>query len=98
MALTRTFADMKENGQAFYLLAGLSFLYGVFHAVGPGHGKAVITSYVLVSRQTGARGIIISFAAAVMQGRSAIAIVLVAAVLLRVTAVEMTRATNWLQI
>jgi nickel/cobalt transporter (NicO) family protein len=28
-------------------LAGLSFLYGVVHAVGPGHGRAIISSYVV---------------------------------------------------
>jgi nickel/cobalt transporter (NicO) family protein len=97
-ALTDALADIKDSGHAFYLLAALSFLYGVFHAVGPGHGKAVITSYLLVSRQTVKRGIIISFAAALMQGLTAITIVLVAAVFLRATAIGMTRATEWFEI
>jgi nickel/cobalt transporter (NicO) family protein len=97
-ALTHAFSDMKQNSSAAYTLAGISFLYGVFHAVGPGHGKAVITSYLLVSRQTVQRGILISLAAALMQGLVAIAIVLVAAVTLRVTAVGMTRVTNWFEI
>jgi nickel/cobalt exporter len=96
--LTHALAAVKVSGHAFYWLAGVSFLYGVFHAVGPGHGKAVITSYLLVSRQTVKRGVIISLAAALLQGLTAIAIVLVAAVLLRTTAVGMTRATNWLEI
>jgi ABC-type nickel/cobalt efflux system permease component RcnA len=96
--LTDALGHVKDNGDAFYLLAGVSFLYGVFHAVGPGHGKAVITSYLLVSRQTVKRGIIISFIAALMQGATAIAIVLVAAVAMRVTAVGMTRATDWFEI
>jgi nickel/cobalt transporter (NicO) family protein len=97
-ALTHAFADMKQDSSAAYTLAGISFLYGVFHAVGPGHGKAVITSYLLVSRQTVQRGILISFAAALMQGLVAIAIVLVAAVMLRATAIGMTRVTNWFEI
>jgi nickel/cobalt exporter len=96
--LAHALAAVKVSGHAFYWLAGVSFLYGVFHAVGPGHGKAVITSYLLVSRQTVKRGIVISFVAALLQGLTAIAIVLVAAVLLRTTAVGMTRATNWLEI
>jgi ABC-type nickel/cobalt efflux system permease component RcnA len=97
-ALTDALAGVKDSGHAFYLLAAISFLYGVVHAVGPGHGKAVITSYLLVSRQTVKRGIIISFAAALMQGLTAIVVVSVAAVGLRVTAVGMTRATDWLEI
>jgi nickel/cobalt exporter len=97
-ALTDALAHVKDSGDAFYWLAGVSFLYGVFHAVGPGHGKAVITSYLLVSRQTVKRGIVISFAAALLQGLTAIAIVLVAAVFLRATAVGMTRATDWFEI
>ena len=96
--LTHALAAVKVSGHAFYWLAGVSFLYGVFHAVGPGHGKAVITSYLLVSRQTVKRGIVISLVAALLQGLTAIAIVLVAAVLLRTTAIGMTRATNWLEI
>ena len=32
---------------AFLLLIGLSFLYGVVHAIGPGHGKSIVMSYML---------------------------------------------------
>lgn len=50
----------------------ISFLYGVFHATGPGHGKAVITTYLLTQRQHLRRGILMSFAAALLQGLTAI--------------------------
>ena len=96
--LTAGLMEVKESGHAFLLLAGVSFLYGVFHAAGPGHGKAVITSYLLVSRQTVKRGIVIALAAALMQGLVAIAVVLVVAVVLRATAVQMTRTTDWFEI
>ena len=33
-------------------LAGLSFLYGILHAVGPGHGKTIISSYVVANEET----------------------------------------------
>ena len=93
--LTGSLAQIKDSGHAFWLLAGVSLLYGIFHAVGPGHGKAVITSYLLTTRQTARRGIAISFAAALMQGLVAIAVVLVAAVVLRATAIGMTQTTDW---
>ena len=96
--LTGALTDLKQNGHAFWLLGGVSFLYGIFHAAGPGHGKAVITSYLLVSRQTVRRGILISFAAALVQGMTAIAIVLVAAVILKTTSIGMTKATDWFEI
>ncbi|OYY06367.1 MAG: hypothetical protein B7Y70_16515, partial [Rhizobiales bacterium 35-68-8] len=97
-ALTGALDQVKHSGHAFLLLAGISFLYGIFHAVGPGHGKAVITSYLLVSRQTVRRGIVIAFFAALMQGLVAIGVVLIAAALLHTTAVGMTRATDWFEI
>ncbi len=97
-ALTAGLMQVKQSGHAFLLLAGVSFLYGVFHAVGPGHGKAVITSYLLVSRQTVKRGVTIALAAALMQGLVAISVVLIVAVVLRATAVEMTHATDWFEI
>src|SRR5919204_494419 len=36
----------REDGAAMWELFGISFVYGIFHAVGPGHGKAVISSYL----------------------------------------------------
>jgi nickel/cobalt exporter len=65
---------------------GISFAYGIFHAVGPGHGKAVISSYMVANNETWKRGIALSFASAVLQALTAIVIVGVAAVLLNATA------------
>ena len=96
--LTGALIDLKQSGHAFWLLSGVSFLYGIFHAAGPGHGKAVITSYLLVSRQTVRRGILISFAAALVQGVTAIAVVLIAFVVLKTTSIAMTKATDAFEI
>ncbi len=54
-----------------------AFAYGVIHAAGPGHGKAVITSYALADSETVRRSIVVSFMAALVQACSAIAIVFV---------------------
>ena len=56
-------------------LAGLSFLYGILHAVGPGHGKTIISSYVVANEETARRGVMISFIAAAMQALTAVALV-----------------------
>lgn len=76
----------KADGHAAWTLLGISFIYGVFHAAGPGHGKAVISSYMVANNETWRRGVALSFAAAVMQALTAIVIVGVAAVLLGATA------------
>ena len=94
-ALTAALQALRHNGHAFWLLAGVSFLYGIFHAVGPGHGKSVITSYLLVTRQTLRRGIAISFAAGLTQALTAIVVVLSAAVILKATAIGITQTTDW---
>ena len=76
----------KVDGSALWGLMGISFLYGIFHAAGPGHGKAVISSYLFANDETWRRGITLSFASAVMQSLTAISIVSVGAVLLGATA------------
>jgi nickel/cobalt transporter (NicO) family protein len=96
--LTTALAEIKENGWATWLLLMVSFVYGVFHAAGPGHGKAVISAYVLSSGERVRHGIAVSFAAAFVQALSAIALVTVAAVVFRVTARSMTVATEWVEI
>lgn len=56
-------------------LALLSFLYGVFHAAGPGHGKAIISAYLLANERVVKRGIALSFAASLAQAVSAVVLV-----------------------
>jgi nickel/cobalt transporter (NicO) family protein len=76
----------KEDGAAMWELFGISFAYGVFHAVGPGHGKAVISSYLVANDETWRRGVVLSFVSAAMQSVVAIVVVAIAAVLLGATA------------
>jgi nickel/cobalt transporter (NicO) family protein len=85
-ALAGMIRSAKTDGYALWGLLGISFTYGIFHAAGPGHGKAVISSYLLANEETWRRGITLSFAAAVMQSLTAVIIVGVAAVLLGATA------------
>ena len=50
----------KADGSAAYTLLGISFVYGIFHAAGPGHGKAVISSYLVANNETWRRGVVLS--------------------------------------
>jgi nickel/cobalt exporter len=88
----------KADGSAVWGLFGLSFLYGVFHAAGPGHGKAVISSYLVANEETWRRGVVLSFASALLQALVAVAIVGIAAVLLNATAKTMGDAVRWIEI
>jgi nickel/cobalt transporter (NicO) family protein len=85
-ALAGLIRTAKTNGSAYWGLMGVSFVYGIFHAAGPGHGKAVISSYLLANEETWRRGIILSFASAVLQSITAIVIVAIAALLIGATA------------
>jgi len=85
-ALAGMIRSAKSDGFALWGLIGISFVYGMFHAAGPGHGKAVISSYLLANEETWRRGITLSFAAAAMQSLTAVSIVGIAAVLLGATA------------
>jgi nickel/cobalt exporter len=76
----------RDDGAAMRSLFGISFLYGVFHAAGPGHGKAVISSYLVANEETWRRGVVLSFASAGLQSAVAIVVVAIAAVLLGATA------------
>ncbi|WP_417793817.1 nickel/cobalt transporter [Terasakiella pusilla] len=61
--------------QAVWGMVTISFLYGVFHAAGPGHGKAIISTYLLSQESQLKRGIFLSFASAFVQGLSAVVLV-----------------------
>jgi ABC-type nickel/cobalt efflux system permease component RcnA len=78
-------------------LAGLSFLYGVVHAVGPGHGKTIISSYVIANEETVRRGVIISFIAAGLQALTAILLVGVLLIALGATGLEVNAWSNQLE-
>ena len=88
----------KSDGTAAWSLFGLSFFYGIFHAAGPGHGKAVISSYMVANEETWTRGVVLSFASALFQALVAVALVGVAAALLNATAATMGRAVNAIEI
>ncbi|QRV22489.1 nickel/cobalt transporter [Marinomonas foliarum] len=69
-----------SKGGSPVLLWGListSFFYGVFHAAGPGHGKAVISAYMLASKAPLRRGVSLAFLCAGVQAVMAVLVIVV---------------------
>ena len=96
--MSGTIRAAKSDGSAVWTLLGISFAYGIFHAAGPGHGKAVISSYLVANEETARRGIVLSFASALLQALVAVAIVAVFAWLLSATAKTMCSAEKAIEI
>jgi nickel/cobalt exporter len=97
-ALTKSIEAMRQDPWQLWTLIGLSFAYGIFHAAGPGHGKAVISSYMVANEIELKRGIAISFVSAFIQGLVAVLVVAAAYFVLRGSGITMTQATNTMEI
>ena len=96
--MSATIRAAKTEGSAVWTLLAISFAYGIFHAAGPGHGKAVISSYLIANEETAKRGIALSFVSALMQALVAVLIVGIGAWLLNVTAKTMCGAERVIEI
>jgi ABC-type nickel/cobalt efflux system permease component RcnA len=96
--ISSTIRAAKSDGSAVWTLLAISFAYGIFHAAGPGHGKAVISSYLVANQETARRGIALSFVSAMLQSLVAVLIVAIGAWLLNVTAKTMCGAERVIEI
>jgi len=98
LRLVEAIKQVKNNSSAGFVLAGLSFAYGIFHAAGPGHGKAVITSYMVSNEQALRRGFLLSLLAALLQGLVAIGLVGLASIIFHLTAPARIKAAEWIEV
>jgi ABC-type nickel/cobalt efflux system permease component RcnA len=95
--LVQAVRSAKTDGAALGLLT-VSFLYGIFHAAGPGHGKAVMSSYLLADGSTYRRGLALTAAASALQALTAIALVGIAAIALGATAQAMNTTVRVIEL
>lgn len=92
----------NPNGDSFWAFLMFSFLYGVIHAIGPGHGKSIVFSYFLGRKGTLWKGVLMGHLLTAVHTLSAIVVVLGAYYLLNLkgstaltSASEPLRATSY---
>jgi len=91
-------AAVREQGNvAAFSLIGVSLFYGLFHAAGPGHGKAVVATFLLTQKNDLRRGLALSTLAALFQGVTAVVAVEVTVWLLDIPLRDARGATSDLE-
>lgn len=74
-----------------------SFLYGVLHALGPGHGKIVITTWLATHPSKLKSSIGLTLASSLLQGLVAIALVVAVLTVLQLPARQLHMSSFWLE-
>src|SRR5262249_34807206 len=97
-ALTGAIQSMKAGHTAMTSLATVGFLYGIFHAAGPGHGKGVISAYIVANKRSLRRGVALSLAAAFLQATVAIALVGLLAIVLNASATSINATARGIEL
>ncbi|WP_333499528.1 nickel/cobalt transporter [Kluyvera sp. CHPC 1.2972] len=90
-------AVAENPAQAGGALLLFSFVYGVLHALGPGHGKVVITTWLATHPSKLKSSIGLTLAASLLQGLVAIGLVVVVLTLLRLPARQLHLSSFWLE-
>ncbi|MTD28534.1 nickel/cobalt transporter [Erwinia sorbitola] len=87
----------SDPHQAGLALMGFSLLYGVLHALGPGHGKVVIATFLATHPTKMKTSLQLTLAAAVVQGAVAIALVTVMLGVLQLSSRQLHLSSYWLE-
>jgi len=75
----------------------VSFIYGVLHALGPGHGKVVITTWLATHPSKLKSSIGLTLASSLLQGLVAVVLVFVVLTLLQLPARQLHLSSFWLE-
>jgi ABC-type nickel/cobalt efflux system permease component RcnA len=100
MTLSREMRRIRETGSlgAMLTVSLVSFVYGVLHAVGPGHGKLVVSAFFLGREARIVKGVIMGGLVSVLQTFSAIAIVLVLVFILGRGGFDVVQQSAWVEV
>jgi nickel/cobalt exporter len=103
--LNESLARMTRALKGSHSLPGLFFVvvlalaYGIFHAAGPGHGKTIVSSFLLANEGKIGQSFIIGYLVAAVHALSALAVVLVLYYLIRgIFATGVEQANHWIQL
>ncbi|MDD9911000.1 MAG: nickel/cobalt transporter [Ahrensia sp.] len=72
-----------------------SFLYGVFHAAGPGHGKVILSAYLLTQPENVKKSVALAAASSLVQGIVAIVLVYGLFYIFGLVSRDMRLAVTW---
>ncbi|VFS27332.1 high-affinity nickel-transporter [Enterobacter cancerogenus] len=67
-----------QYSAGLWLITG-ALLYGVLHAIGPGHGKFIVTTYLSTNKESELAARVVPFLGSLMQGVSAVLFVFILA-------------------
>nr|WP_318384707.1 nickel/cobalt transporter [uncultured Enterobacter sp.] len=87
----------QNPGGAGGSLLLFSLVYGVLHALGPGHGKIVITTWLATHPSKLRSSLWLTFASSLLQGLVAIGLVVVVLTLLQLPARQLHISSFWLE-
>ncbi|MCD6588157.1 MAG: hypothetical protein J7K88_06365, partial [Candidatus Fermentibacteraceae bacterium] len=77
ITIAETMTDVTETGsmKSLWILLGISFVFGILHAAGPGHRKTVLVAYFMGKGTKPLKGILAGFMLAAVHAASAIILV-----------------------
>ncbi|HEK3090259.1 TPA: nickel/cobalt transporter [Proteus mirabilis] len=96
--LAELMQDISENNwQVGFILIGVSFLYGLLHAVGPRHGKVIISTYIATHPTKLKQSAWLSVLASLLQGTVAIVIITVILIILNLSSSHLKIASHYIE-
>lgn len=78
-------------------LVGVTFIYGILHAVGPGHGKFIVTTWLTTHKPPSGVALSVPFLGSLVQGVSAIAFVFILAIGFNLTTGDLSLSRWYLE-
>ena len=87
----------QQHQEAGITLIFISFFYGIFHAIGPGHGKFILTSYLALEQSKLKQAVKISLASSIVQGIVAILLVSIIIVAFTLSRTYFNLTLKWVE-